>query len=132
MTTSNPIAAFRLQAQRYRLQGLQCNNCKALYFPKVYRCTCSSQSFDSYTFSGKGTLVSFTTVTTAPNNYVGTVPYNIGLVKLEDGPHGIFQLTDVEEKNVSIGMNVCAVVRKHFADGAQGIIHYAIKFAPDI
>lgn len=81
--------------------------------------------------SGKGTVYSFTTVTTSAEEFETYLPYMLALVKLDEGPMITAQLTDVDGP-VEIGMRVEMVIRKLRTDGARGIIIYGPKFRPEL
>lgn len=78
---------------------------------------------------GKGTVLSYTVVTDAPEGFEEQAPYTLALVKLEDGPTVLAQLTDLDGP-VQIGMQVEMVTRKLRTDGKRGIIVYGYKFRP--
>ena len=82
-----------------------------------------------YVSGGKGTVLSYTIVTDAPEGFEEQAPYTLGLVKLDDGPTVLAQLTDLEEP-ASIGLRVEMVTRKLRTDGKRGIIVYGYKFRP--
>lgn len=81
--------------------------------------------------SGKGTVYSFTTVTTSAEAFESFLPYMLALVQLDEGPMITAQLTDVDGP-VEIGMRVEMVIRKLRTDGARGIIIYGPKFRPEL
>jgi len=81
--------------------------------------------------SGKGTVYSFTTVTTPPAEFEPFAPYMLALVQLDEGPIVTAQLTDVDGP-VEIGMRVEMVIRKLRTDGSRGIIVYGPKFRPEL
>lgn len=82
-----------------------------------------------YTSGGKGTLVSYTVVVDAPEGFEEQAPYTLGLIKLDEGPTVLAQLTDLEGP-LEIGMRVEMVTRKLRTDGKRGIIVYGYKFRP--
>lgn len=122
---------WRLQQQRYILLGEQCHHCGAKIFPPRDVCPeCAQEAQELYRFSGKGKVFSYTTVFDAPAGFEGTTPYTVGLVKLEEGPLVTAQLTDVDNDDVEIGMQVEMVTRKLREDGGQGMLVYGYKFRP--
>jgi len=56
--------------------------------------------------------------------------YCLGLVKLDEGPKVLAQITDVEIRELYIGQPVVAVFRKYFTASSEDIIHYGVKFVP--
>lgn len=82
-----------------------------------------------YVSGGKGTVVSWTIVTDAPEGFEEQAPYPLALVKLDEGPTVLAQLTDLEGEP-EIGLRVEMVTRKLRTDGKRGIIVYGYKFRP--
>lgn len=82
-----------------------------------------------YQLAGCGTVISYTIVTDAPEGFEDQSPYTLALVKLDDGPTVLAQLTDLEGP-AEIGMPVEMVTRKLRTDGKRGIIVYGYKFRP--
>lgn len=80
--------------------------------------------------SGHGVIFSFTTMYNAPQGYEDQKPYTVALVKLDEGPMVTAQLTDVDARDVKIGMRVEMVTRKLREEGDEGQIIYGYKFRP--
>lgn len=80
-------------------------------------------------FSGLGEVVSYTTVTEAPEGFEEYKPYVLAIIKLDEGPMLTAQLTDLEGEP-QIGMRVEMVTRRLRTEGATGIIAYGYKFRP--
>ena len=124
---------WRLKKQRYRLQGLKCLDCGTLSFPPRLVCrNCKSRNSIAYEFKGRGKLYSYTTIFQAPDRFEQIVPYLVGLVDLEEGVRITAQLTDVQPKDVHIGMPLEMVVRQISEDGPKGPILYGYKFRPPL
>jgi uncharacterized protein len=123
---------WRLKQQRYSLIGEVCPHCDAKIFPPRDVCqACGGEAKESFAFSGKGEVYSFTTIYEAPSGYDANTPYTVALVKLTEGPMITAQLTDLGEEPVEIGMPVEMVTRKLRNDGDErGIIVYGYKFRP--
>lgn len=123
---------WRLKKQRYALVGEVCDHCDAKLFPPRDICTdCGEEAKTLYTFSGKGEVYSHTTVFDAPAGFEESTPYTVALVKLEEGPLITTQLTDLEDKQVEIGMQVEMVTRKlRSASDERGMLIYGYKFRP--
>lgn len=85
---------------------------------------------EPYRIAPKGTLQSFTHVTTPPAEFKHMAPYCIGLIRLDEGPQIVAQLTDVVLDQLQVNMRMSGVLRKIFAYDT-GIIHYGIKFVPE-
>ncbi len=124
---------WRLEAQRYRLEGSVCTECGTKFFPPREVCTeCRSRKLSPYRFSGQGELYSFTTLYQAPLGYEGGIPYAVGMIKLDEGPMVEAQLTDVNPEDLKIGQRVEMVTRKLRELGTEGLIVYAYKFRPAV
>ncbi|MEZ4733519.1 MAG: Zn-ribbon domain-containing OB-fold protein [Caldilineaceae bacterium] len=80
--------------------------------------------------SGRGEVYSYTVMYNVPHGFEEQKPYTVALVKLDEGPMVTAQLTDVDQKEVTIGMRVEMVTRKLREDGAEGQIIYGYKFRP--
>ncbi len=87
---------------------------------------------EAYQFSGRGEVYSFTVVYDAPTGFEKFTPYIVALVKLEEGILITAQLTDVDIKDVYIGMPVEMVTRKLKDNGDTGVIVYGYKFRPPL
>ncbi len=79
-------------------------------------------------FTGK--IISFTQVFVPPLGFEAQSPFIVVIVKLENGNKYTAQLVDWEEKQLSTGQHVKAVLRKTRDPGEEGVIPYGIKFKP--
>lgn len=126
-----PSNLWRGIPQRYRLEATYCPNCLTTYFPPRELCTsCGSKELEKKKLPTKGKLVTYTVIHTPPRGFEFYAPYIVGLVKLEDGTHITAQITDAEPDNLSMGIDVEAVIRKIREDGRDGLIFYGYKFRP--
>ena len=122
---------WRLKSQRYALVGEVCPHCEIKIFPPRDICPdCGREARETFQFSGRGEVYSFTTVYEAPAGFEENTPYTVALVKLEEGPMLTAQLTDLGERKTSIGMPVEMVTRKLRSDGDRGVLVYGYKFRP--
>ncbi len=123
---------WRLRKQRYGMVGEVCGHCDAKLFPPRDICPeCGEEAKTLYTFSGKGEVYSYTTVFDPPAGFEETAPYTVAMVKLDEGPLVTAQLTDLEDRNVEIGMPVEMVTRKlRSATDERGMLVYGYKFRP--
>jgi len=123
---------WRLRKQRYGLVGEVCEHCDAKVFPPRDVCpSCGEEAKTLYTFSGKGEIYSYTTVYEAPAGFEENTPYTVAMIKLEEGPLVTAQLTDLENKQVEIGMPVEMVTRLlRSATDERGMLVYGYKFRP--
>ncbi len=122
---------WRLRSQRYALVGEVCPNCEAKLFPPRDVCPeCGAPAKTPFAFSGRGEVFSYSTVFQAPASHEEQAPYTVALVKLEEGPLVTAQLTDVDRKDVKIGMPVEMATRVLQSNGERGAIVYGYKFRP--
>jgi hypothetical protein len=123
---------WRLRKQRYGMVGEVCDHCDAKLFPPRDICPdCGEEAKTLYTFSGKGEVYSYTTVFEAPAGFEETSPYTVAMVRLDEGPLVTAQLTDLENRNVEIGMPVEMVTRKlRSTTDERGMLVYGYKFRP--
>lgn len=129
MFYKSPIQGWRQYPQRYSLQGVVCKSCKQSYFPSKYLCVCGSTDFQRTNFSKNGKLVSFTNISCPATEFKELPEYLIGLIKLDNGPVIIGQITDIKAADIKIGMPLKAVFRKICSSESTGIIEYGIKFS---
>ncbi len=84
---------------------------------------------EQFRFSGAGEIYSFTTLQEVPEDFEEQAPYVVALVKLDEGPLVLAQVTDLDEDlKVNIGDRVEMVTRKLTTEGERGMIIYGYKF----
>lgn len=84
---------------------------------------------ERFQFTGKGELYSFTTLQEVPEDFEEQAPYMVGLVRLDEGPMVLAQITDLApDDTVQIGDRVEMVTRKLATEGERGMIIYGYKF----
>jgi uncharacterized OB-fold protein len=117
--------------QHYRLEGVKCLSCGQLYFPPKKVCNkCKSKNFEVISLPRTGKIITYTIIRLAPYTYEIYVPYAVAVIELKNGVKIISQMTDCDLEDLKIGMRVEAVIRKHYTDGENGLIHYGYKFRP--
>lgn len=82
---------------------------------------------EQFTFSGKGAVVSYTTLQEPPEGFEDQAPYMIALVRLDEGPMITAQITD-HDGTLATGDRVEMVTRKLTTEGKRGMIVYGYKF----
>jgi hypothetical protein len=130
MTTHAP-RFWRCIPQRYNLKGTHCTSCDEYFFPPRNICpNCRrGAELEEYAFKGTGTIVTFTTIYSATEDFERMTPYNLAIIKLDEGPRVTGQIIHSSE-GVKIGMRVRPVFRILGKEGERGIIYYGTKFAP--
>ncbi len=82
---------------------------------------------EQFAFSGRGEIVSYTTVQEAPEGFEEQAPYVVALVRLDEGPMITAQITD-HDGELATGDQVEMVTRKLTTEGKRGMIVYGYKF----
>ncbi|MEN8154831.1 MAG: Zn-ribbon domain-containing OB-fold protein [Acidobacteriota bacterium] len=119
--------------KRYRLEASECINCHNVIFPEKLSCPqCSSKAFKTIRLSGKGKLVTHTIIRIAPEGFNDQVPYAMGIIKMEEGPQIMAQITDCDPDKLKTGDPMIYQFRRIRDDGNTGVIMYAYKFVPDV
>lgn len=84
---------------------------------------------EEHKFKGTGTVVTFTTIYTATEDFDRQTPYNLAIIRLDEGPRLTGQIV-ASANEVKIGMRVQPVFRILGKEGDRGIIYYGTKFIP--
>jgi hypothetical protein len=84
---------------------------------------------EEHKFKGTGSVVTFTTIYTATEDFDRQTPYNLAIIRLDEGPRLTGQIVASADK-VKIGMRVRPVFRILGKEGDRGIIYYGTKFVP--
>jgi hypothetical protein len=123
---------WRSVQSRYNLIGIKCLNCGEVYFPPRNLCPkCRRLSkLEKIKLNGRGEILTYTIIHTAPEGFERQTPYIMAIVKLDDGPKLTTQIVDCELDEVEIGMRVKSVFRRIREDGEAGLIYYGYKFKP--
>ena len=134
MRTGGVARFWREIPQRYSLIGNKCKSCNKTFFPPKEACPyCRRKSIgkmEKLQFSGKGEIITYSIVHSAPEYFQKQVPYVIAIIELEEGPKITAQIVDCNIENIKIGMKVENTFRKIQDDGYTGAIYYGYKFKP--
>ncbi len=91
------------------LYGRRCAECGKLSVDGGHPCPfCGSQGGSVITLSGRGCLLSWTTIRVAPARYAAEAPYAVGLLELEEGPRLTARL-EADPENLTAGQAVALV-----------------------
>jgi uncharacterized OB-fold protein len=126
------VARFwRKQQHRYNLIGTRCEACGRHFFPPRSFCPdCRRDgNIENYRFSGKGTVITYTVIRSASDQFEGQTPYVLAIVELEEGPRLTAQVV-CRPDEVYIGMPVRKVFRRIGSEGESGPLYYGTKFVP--
>jgi len=114
--------------QRYRLEAGKCINCGKVFFPPRLICpNCKSRKFNTIRLQDEGTIVTFTVIRVASEQFSMETPYVVGIVELNDGVRITTQIVDCSPEEVAIGKPVKIVFRRIQAEGESGILCYGYK-----
>jgi len=101
------IESFYKFVSERKLMAAKCSKCGTLLLPPRPVCTkCLSTDFKWVELKGKGKLLSYTVIHVSPVQFQSMVPYTVGIVKLEDGPHLPGMIRDVEPEKIRVGMDL--------------------------
>ncbi len=88
-----------------RLLGTACRECGTITCPPKMTCQqCAGMDLDVTELSGRGKIMTFTTVYVAPQGKEAEAPYTIVLVELTEGPWIMGNLIDIDP--AESGMNL--------------------------
>ena len=80
------VARFwRKIPQRYNLIGTKCETCGRHFFPPRTFCPDCRRTgkIVDHKFSGKGTVVTYTVIQTAPDQFISPGPYVLAIIRLD-------------------------------------------------
>jgi hypothetical protein len=78
----------------------------------------------------RGTVITWTKITVASQEFKKFAPFPVVIVKLSNGNKAVGQLVDYKEADLKIGTKVIAVLRKTKEGEREDVIAYGIKFKP--
>ena len=101
------IESFYKFANERKLLGAKCDECGTLFLPPRPLCTrCFSRDFKWVELRRRGRLLSYTVIHVSPVQFQSLVPYTVGIVELQDGPHLPGMIRGVEPKKIKVGMDL--------------------------
>jgi len=109
LPSPNPLTEPYWQAAHQReLKLPRCESCAKFHFYPRSTCPyCGSTELAWQAVSGNGAVYSYTVVHRAPSKgFAEQVPYVVAVVALDEGPHLMTRLIQVEPEVVRIGMRV--------------------------
>jgi len=90
-----------------RLEVLKCQRCNRLFVPPRYGCPqCAETQFDEVTLSGKGRIMTYTTIRVPPSGFENQVPYDIAIIELPEGINFTARLAPKNREEPKIGEEV--------------------------
>ena len=126
-TPYTKVSEFADELHKGRLVGSKCKNCGEETFPPRADCIkCLSGDFEYIDTKPTGTLVTFTTVNSAPTGFEDISPYTLGLIDLDSGGRLISWFENTKAEDIKIGMRV-KVVPKIFEEVEEIKLYYALE-----
>ncbi|MDR0372471.1 MAG: Zn-ribbon domain-containing OB-fold protein [Nitrososphaerota archaeon] len=109
MSTTEPftIEQFYKFLTTNQLMAGKCTKCGKIHLPPRPLCNnCFSKEFIWTPITGKGRLLTYTTIQVAPEQFQALTPYAVGIVELEGGLKipGIIQ--NITKEQLKIGMEL--------------------------
>lgn len=124
---------WRLKDNHYKIYVTKCRDCgKAAAFKRLRCPHCGSQNVEHLESRGLGELINYTVSYYRTEGSEQYLPRVVGLVRLDEGPVIVGEITDVDPNELSAGTRVEAVLRKYSSDDPNGLIYYGLKFIPII
>jgi len=109
LPSPNPLTEPYWQAAHQRQLKLpRCEACAKFHFYPRSACPhCGCRELSWQAVSGKGVVYSYTVVHRAPSKgFAPEVPYVVAVVALDEGPHLMARLMQIQPPDVSIGLRV--------------------------
>ncbi len=75
----------------------------------------------------KGTILTWTNIVVAAEEFKSYAPFGVALVKLEDGSRIFGPVVDAKPEQIKIGRRVMVTLRKVRKSDAEGVIAYGLK-----
>ena len=107
MSTQAPftIEQFYKHLAQGKLMAGKCTKCGKIHLPPRTLCdNCFSQEFTWTEISGKGTLLTFSVIHIAPQQFQPLAPYAVGIVQLENGLKLPGMISGATPEQLHIGM----------------------------
>lgn len=109
-TPYTKVSKFAQDLREGKLEGTKCKKCGQVYFPPRADCSnCMSSDMEWRAYTGKGKLVTFTTIHAAPTGFDDMAPYTIGVLDLNEGGRLLAWVDNIPQEELRIGMELTAV-----------------------
>jgi hypothetical protein len=86
-----------------------------------------SRTYEKINLKGTGTILSYTIIHIASNQFSHSTPYPVAIIETDEGARITAMVTDCDINDVKIGARVELVFRKIMEEGESGIINYGYK-----
>ncbi|NWF92236.1 MAG: Zn-ribbon domain-containing OB-fold protein [Syntrophaceae bacterium] len=107
-TSQTKATPFIDHLERGVLAGTKCKGCGTFYFPPRPDCYhCLSSDVEWREITGKGKLISYSTLIYAPTGFEADLPYTIALVEFDNKVKVFGRLSkEVKDEEIKIGMEL--------------------------
>lgn len=85
------------------------------------------KEFENIKLSGFGTILSYTVIHIASDQFKYQTPYAVAIIETDEGARVTAMIADSKLEDIKIGSRVEFVFRKIMEEGASGIINYGYK-----
>jgi len=122
------VAEFARHLKNGRLMGSRCTDCGQISFPPRADCpTCRHGEFEYTEMSGKGTVMTHTTIDAAPAGFEDDVPFHLGVVDLEETGRLLASFGDtIDPAEIAIDMPI-QVVPRMYEEFEAIKVHYTLE-----
>jgi uncharacterized OB-fold protein len=122
------VDGFAAHLRQGRLMGSTCTACDHLSFPPRADCpACHHGEFTFTELSGQGTVLTRTTIATAPAGFEDTVPYTLGVVDLHETGRLLAAFgPTIKPAGIAIGLPV-QVVPRLAEESADIKVYYTLE-----
>ncbi len=122
------VADFARHLKDGRLMGSRCTACGLVSFPPRADCSaCRHGEFEFTELSGRGTVMTFTTIEAAPAGFEDDVPFHLGVIDLEETGRLLANFGDtIDPEQIAIDMPV-QVVPRIFEESESIKVHYTLE-----
>lgn len=111
---------YRLEAQKFKSGYVTLSN-------RYIDPDSGERENEKIRLSGNGTILSYTIVNIAADDYAHLAPYPVAVIETEEGARLTAMIADTEPEKVKIGAKVKLVFRKIMQEGHSGILNYGYK-----
>lgn len=108
---NSKVAKFVENLKEGKLTAIKCKRCGKVYFPPRAECICKGE-VGWIELSGKGKLITFTTIYSAPSGFENIAPYTIGVIDLNEGGRLLAWVEGLKEEDLKIGMEMKVEIKK--------------------
>jgi len=102
-----------------KLKGTHCKSCNSTYFPpraECIKCLAPESDMEWVDYSGKGKILTYTTIHAAPTGFENKAPYIIVVVDLEEGGRLLALFEDDAENEDKIKLDTEVTVQPKVMD----------------